>query len=300
MSMEKPKTLDVYTPKDNLKPLGIIHFIHGMAEHKNRYKETIDFFVENGYVCAISDLRGHGDNIKTENDLGYFGENGDEGFVEDIHKITLYLKEQFPDLIYYMLGHSMGSLIARAYLKKYDEHLDGLILSGSPSDAFGRSLGSMLIKNQKNKFGEYHRSDQINNLVMGKFSKPFKSDNNAFAWLSTDKNIWHDYSNDPKCGFVFTLNGFDSLMKLLDTVYTKKDWQLKNKNLPILFLSGENDPCKINDKKFLQAVNLKKKIGYKNVEYNIFSGMRHEILNETNKHLVYNKILETIKIRVPL
>jgi len=290
-----PKTLDVFTPGKGVKPLGIIHFVHGMCEHKGRYKDTINFFVSNGFICAISDLRGHGDNIESEKYLGYFGPNGDDSFVEDIHEITLYLKEEYPDLPYYLLGHSMGSLIARAYTKKYDAELNGLILTGSPSNAPGRSIAQMLIKSKMGKKGEFFRSNQINKLVMGGFSKKFKDEGNPFAWLSTDKKIWEAYTKDPKCGFVFTLNGFESLLNLIGKVYSTKNWDLKNPNLPIIFMSGEEDPCRINDKKFFQAVGTMKKVGYTNIKYRLFYGMRHEILNEKEKSLVYNDILELLK-----
>lgn len=295
MGKAMPATLDVYTPEKGVETLGIIQFVHGMAEHKKRYQETIDFFVTNGYICAISDLRGHGDNIESEDYLGYFGPEKDVGLVEDIHTITLYLKEEFPDLPYYLLGHSMGSLIARAYVKKYDSDLNGLILTGSPSNAAGRSIGQMLIKSNTKKHGDFFRSDQINKLVNGSFSKKFKSEGNSFAWLSSNRKVWEAYNEDPKCGFVFTLNGFDTLLNLVGKVYSTQDWEMSNPDLPIYFLSGGEDPCRINDKKFAQAVDTMKQVGYKNVSSKLYPRMRHEILNEIDKQLVYNNILEILK-----
>lgn len=294
MGMELPKTLEVFEPVDCDKPLGLIHFVHGMAEHKKRYKETIDFFVEKGYVCAISDLRGHGDNVLSEDDLGFFGPDGDKSFVEDIHNITLYLKERFEGLPYYLLGHSMGSLIVRAYTKKYDTDIDGLIISGSPSKAAGVGAGKILINLLTKIHGERYRSNFINNLVFGAFNKNFKHEGIDFAWLSTDREVSEKYIADKKCGFIFTLNGFKSLMGLIDTVYTKEGWTLKNPYLPILFLSGENDPCRINDKKFYEAVNTMRNVGYMSIGFRLFSGMRHEILNEKDKKEVYKDILEWV------
>ena len=294
MGLELPKTLDVFEPEGDVKPLGIIHFVHGMAEHKLRYKDTIDFFLKNGYICAISDLRGHGENIESDDDLGYFGPNGDNAFVEDIHNITIYLKERFEGYPYYLLGHSMGSLIARAYTKKYDAELDGLIISGSPSKAAGIGAGKFLIKLLTKIHGEHYRSDFINNLVFGAFNKNFKHEGIDFAWLSTDRQISEKYIADKKCGFVFTLNGFNSLMKLIESVYTKKGWELNNPYLPMLFLSGEKDPCRINDKKFYEAVNTMRNVGYMSISFRIFSGMRHEILNEKDKKEVYKDILEWV------
>jgi alpha-beta hydrolase superfamily lysophospholipase len=107
--------------------------------------------------------------------------------------------------------------------------------------------------------------------------------------------VWSAYDADEKCGFVFTLNGFLALMSLIETVYSTKGWQPNNPALPIFFISGHEDPCRINDKKFLQAVDQMKKAGYTNTEYRLMDNMRHEILNEKDKIQVYNLLSDKIK-----
>ena len=117
-------------PPDGVEPIGVIEFVHGMCETRNRYAAPMEYFSRHGYICAIADMRGHGENILTTDDLGYFGEEGYKGLVNDVQEYTMYLKREFPNLPFILLGHSMGSLVVRTYLKKYSQEVDAVILSG--------------------------------------------------------------------------------------------------------------------------------------------------------------------------
>lgn len=289
-----PVATSISIPNEHTNPIGIIQFVHGMCEHKGRYKDTIEFFTNHGFICAISDLRGHGENVESNKDLGYFGKHGDLKFVNDIHEITKYLKTTYPNLPYTLIGHSMGSLIVRNYIKKYDNELDGLIVIGSPSNTKPKSLAKAIIKILTVLHGEHYRSKYINKLVVGAFSARFAHEGNPQAWLATDKTVWEEFNQDNKCGFIFTLNGFDCLMNLMIRTYSKRDWIMKNPSLPITFLSGEHDACMINRLSFDAAVNLIKKVGYTNVHFKLYEGRRHEVLNDFDKEAVYNDILMII------
>ena len=54
-------------------PKGIVQIVHGMCEHKERYKEFIHYLGKQGYMVIIHDHRGHGLSVKKKRDLGYFG-----------------------------------------------------------------------------------------------------------------------------------------------------------------------------------------------------------------------------------
>ena len=112
--------LDVLTifPKGEIK--GIVQISHGMAEHKERYIPFMEFLSQNGYVTVIHDHRGHGKSIKAKKDLGYFYEEKAEYIVEDLHQITNFIKNKYPNQKVILLGHSMGSMLVRKYIKKYD------------------------------------------------------------------------------------------------------------------------------------------------------------------------------------
>ena len=90
-----PVVTKVYLPPVGVQRHGVIQLIHGMCEHKERYNKVIDYFTKEGYVCVISDMRGHGENVEFESELGYFGEDGANRLVEDAHCVTVYIKNNF-------------------------------------------------------------------------------------------------------------------------------------------------------------------------------------------------------------
>lgn len=275
-------------------PIGIVQIAHGMCEHKERYIDFMKFLNEQGYVCVIHDHRGHGKSIRNKNDLGYFYQDGHIGIVEDVHQISILIKQRYPQLPLYLFGHSMGSLVVRCYLKKYDHEINGLFVCGSPSLNPAASLGihfSSIIGKIK---GEHHRSQLIQKISFEAFNKNFdKATPNS--WICSDKDVVSKYNQDPLCRFVFTTNGFQALFHLMNETYSSKDWQLKNKDLPIHFIAGRDDPCIVNEKKFNEAVDFLKKCGYHNVSSYLFKGMRHEILNEAKHKIVYQHIAKILK-----
>ncbi len=299
--MVTTEIFDVISQVDGLKlntaiikpdeAIGIVQIAHGMAENKERYYDFMSFLAENGYVTVINDHRGHGKSIKSEDDLGYFYNDGAKAVVEDVHQITGLVKQRYPNLPFYLLGHSMGSLIVRAYAKKYDDELNGLIVSGCPSNNPASKAGMFLIKLLTLFKGDHYRSNICNNLFSTGFNKKYANEGSEFAWLSVNKDNVKKYEESNLCGFVFTLNGYKALLDLMMDVYSQDSWQMKNKSLPIWFISGEDDPCMIDLTSFIKAVDLMRNVGYTDVSYKIYKGMRHEILNEDDNITVYRDVL---------
>jgi len=276
-------------------PKAIIQFSHGMCEHKERYIPFMKYLSQYNYLCVIHDHRGHGKSIKNNNDLGFFYEGKSEGLVEDIELINQYIKKQYPQLPLYLFGHSMGSLAVRAYTKKYDDHIDGLIVCGCPSKNTFTSVGLIFVNLLAKIKGGNYKSQLIDHFVLGAFDKPFQDEHTPNAWVCSDKKVVQDFNDSELCGFSFTMNGYQSLLTLVKNVYSEKDWQVANPQLPVYFISGSLDPCRINDKKFKDAVHTMKNVGYIHVSYRLFNDMRHEILNETNKQIVYEDVLKTLE-----
>ena len=275
--------LDVtmFVPK---KIKGIVQLSHGMVECKEYYYDFMRYLTTNGYVTIINDHRGHGKSVKSDDDLGYFYDETAEYIVEDLHQITKYVKDKFPGKKVILFGHSMGSLVVRKYIKKYDYEIDKLIVCGSPSENKLAGFGVNLTKIFKKIKGEKYRSDFLNRLS----GLPDKDK----SWLSKDSNYVNKYMNDKYCSFVFTTNGFMNLTKLMVDVYSKKNWVLKNKDLPIFFIAGKEDLVIKNEKAWMKSIKFLKDIGYKNIEYKLYDGMRHAIVLEKNKELVYDDIMK--------
>lgn len=275
-------------------PIGIVQISHGMCEHKERYLDFMHFLNQNGYVCCIHDHRGHGQSLYSQNDLGYFYKDGHIGIVEDLHQITKIMKKRYPYLPLYLFGHSMGSLVVRCYIKKYDQDIDGLFVCGSPSYNKNISLGIHLTSLLSRIKGEHYRPQIIQKIGFDAFNKNFdKTIPNS--WICSDKKIVEAYNKNPLCHFTFTNNGFYSMFQLMKETYSDDHWQLHHPTIPIHFIAGRLDPCIINEKEFNKAVQHLKDIGYSKISAQLFDGMRHEILNEKNKHLVYQSILKKLR-----
>lgn len=275
---------------------GILQLVHGMAEHRERYHDFMDYCAEQGLIVIIHDHRGHGASIKSKEDFGYFGPNGAKSIVEDVHQITDYIKNRFPKLPLTLFGHSMGSLVVRCYIQKYDRDIGGLIVCGSPSYQVGSKVGLVIAKLMQTFKNEKHRSNLINKLAFSRNMKKFKHEDDPNAWIVSDPAVLAAYDADERDGFVFTLNGFETLFKLMQRAYSKHGWVVNNPGLPILFIAGADDPCIIDEKYFYKAVNFLRQRGYRDVTSKLYSGMRHEILNEVGKLEVWQDVVKQTMI----
>ncbi|MCR4649883.1 MAG: lysophospholipase [Lachnospiraceae bacterium] len=287
-------------PDDANEIKGIVQLVHGMNEYKERYLDFIKFLVNFGYLCVIHDHRGHGESIKNKDDLGFMYEGGYEALIEDTHEITLETKKYAKEITgkdslpFTLLGHSMGSLVVRCYIRKYDSDIDKLVVLGSPSPKSGMKMGLSFVVFWKKLFGERKRSPFITSLVMGDFDKKFKKEGPG-AWVNSDPEEVAKYRSDPLCMYHFTMNGYENLIRLTILTYTDGGYAMNNPDLPIRFFSGAGDPCAIDIKHFEDAIELIKKQGYKNVSGKMYEGMRHEILNEPKKQVPYEEILSFIE-----
>lgn len=277
------------------EPVGVLQIAHGMSEHKERYLPFMEYMCECGYACVIHDHRGHGESVRCLQDLGYFYENGTLGIVEDVGQVNRWMRGKYPNKPYFLLGHSMGSLVVRAYLKQHDSTIDGLIVSGSPSATSASKLGIALSAVLKKRYGDHYIPNRYNRIAFGSFNKKFRPAPSQYAWLCSDPDVVRQFDDDPLCGFVFTLNGFQTLFHLMEQVYSRKGWTVTNPDLPVWFLSGELDPCMLSRLKFLQAVDLIHKVGYENVSAKLYPGMRHETLNEPGHMQVFEDIAKRVE-----
>ena len=155
--------------------------------------------------------------------------------------------------------------------------------------------GLALIKMVTNIKGEKTRSKFISDLVVGDYEKRFKKEGVPHMWVNSDPEKVKKYNEDPLCNYMFTLNGYLNLVKLTMLTYTDGGYVMKNPALPIRFFSGAEDPCAVNEKAFAEAMELLRKQGYTDVDGIMYPRLRHEILNEDEKDMVYEDILNFIK-----
>jgi alpha-beta hydrolase superfamily lysophospholipase len=284
----------LYAPDEDTEVKAIVQIAHGMCEHKERFIPFMEFLCRSGYICVISDHRGHGESVLHSDDLGYFYSGGADALVDDLLNVNETVRKQYPTKPLYLFGHSMGSLAVRSFTKKYDRLINGLIVCGSPSRNPAAGAGKMLTRLIASFKGDRHRPKLIQNIAFESFNKKFESEGRN-AWLTNDKEIVKAYNNDPLCTYQFTCNGFIGLFDLMQDTYSSEGWTIGRPDLPVHFVAGADDPCITSRKDFESAVRHMENVGYRKVSSKLYDGLRHEILNETEKQKVFDDILLLIE-----
>ena len=283
--------ISVLTCVDGVAPKAVFQIVHGMCEHKERYVPFMEFLASKGYAVVIHDHRGHGESVRSSEDLGYFYEGGWEAMVDDIRLVNEWAHNRWPGLPLILFGHSMGSMAVRSYTKRYDDTIDALFVCGCPSFNSGSGVGKVLAKAIGGLKGERHRPRLIQKIAFGSYSRNFKGETSPNCWVCSNPSIIKEYDADPLCNYVFTANGFRNLFGLMQDCYSVKGWKVSRPQLPVRFISGADDPCLISPKAFESAVENMRRVGYKDVSSHLYPGMRHEILNETDRQTVWDDVV---------
>ena len=266
------KKIFVHEWLDVAEPKGFVQIVHGMTEHGARYAEFAKYLNEHGYLVAADDHRGHG--YTDPDSLGY--SNCDNMFfdtVKDEGGLTDYYKAKYPDLKYFIFGFSYGSFLTQCYISKYGDKVDGAVIGGSNKKKdFEVYLGAVAAGggNQKKpaKF--------IEEQSFGKWAKKFKDR----EWLSADAENNAAYHADKFCGFICSKKFYADMFKGFKSLYTKKYAKGLRKDMPLLLVSGAQDPVGNMGKGVKKLFKYYKKAGMKNVKMVLFEGSRHEFLNE--------------------
>ena len=274
--------------------LGLVQISHGMAEHKRRYKEFINFLNMNGFHVAIHDHRGHGDRI-LDDQIGFFA--NDDGWnlvVDDVLAIHKETNKRFPNIPKILLGHSMGSWVGLSALQQMNS-FDIVLLSGSSrpnsSETF---LQKLLLKIETLRLGKKGYSSLLHKIIFGGFNSKFKNTKTPNDWLSRDSDRVDDYVNDHLCGFVVTNQLWADVIKGIENVFHPNNLTLINKNIPILVFSGSEDPVGGMGKGTTKLHDCLKDNKCMSELY-LVEGARHETLNETNRITTYNYLLMFLK-----
>jgi alpha-beta hydrolase superfamily lysophospholipase len=281
------------------KPRALFLIAHGMAEYIARYDHFASFMVENGYAVYGNDHLGHGKSAPNAEDRGYFGaKDGRFYVVEDMLKLLAIAKKEHPGVPSIFLGHSMGSFVARLFCMKHSQEIDAAIFMGTsgPNKLTGTALP--LLNCIALFLGERHYSPFFGKLTLGSNNKAIKKPKTGFDWLNTDEAEVQKYIADDLCGFTFTLSGYREICNMVMDINAKGWADGIRKDLPILLTSGREDPVGGLGEGVDAVYYALLDAGMERLEVNTYNGMRHEILNETQKETVYADILEWCKTEV--
>lgn len=269
-----------YLPKNKDSVKAVIQIAHGMAEHLERYEPFADVLCENGFAVYINDHLGHGQSVSSKDELGYFGEkDGWKNFIEDCHQLLEIAKKDFPDKPYFFFGHSMGSFVSRSFSAKYADELSGAVFCGTSGPNPGAAAGIVVAKLIAKIKGTHYRSKLIDSMAFGAYNKRFEGRTN-FDWLSRDQYQVDKYIADDLCGFLFTAYGYRDMFSLLNSVSSKDWFENYSKKLPVLIISGAEDPVGNYSKGVQQVYDGLKNAGKTNITMHLYENGRHEILNE--------------------
>ncbi len=285
---------------DTGRPKAILQIFHGMVEYIERYEEFASYLTEKGFLVVGHDHLGHGASVVSREDWGYFAEkNGNGILLRDVRTLHKRMAKKYPELPYYILGHSMGSFLLRQYLCRWGEELSGAIIMGTGSQPLAAlRFGQNLCKAVAKVKGWRYRWPFVDNLAFGGYNKHFQPARTHRDWLTKDEKIVDAYVADARCSFLFTLNGYYNLFCSIEDASKPENLQKMPKDLPVLFVSGAEDPVGHFTKGVEQVRKSFQAAGMEDVTWIYYKNDRHEILNETDRSSVYRDLYAWLYVRM--
>ena len=278
--------------------VGVLQIAHGVAEHIARYDHFARFLNEQGVAVVGNDHLGHGKSIAPGATPIYFGDgNTWDTVVDDLYTLHLRIKDKFPGVPLFLMGHSMGSFLARTYLIRYPGTVQAAIIMGTGWQPEIMLTGGLTMAGTiARRSGESATSDMVTNLAFGSYNKAFAPNRTPVDWLSVDTDNVDRYIADPLCGLPATVGLFRQMLTGIRFNQRPDNLRKMDKDMPILFISGEQDPVGGMMKGVVRSRDAFLAVGVKDVTLLSYAGLRHEILNEkAQQQTVYNDIWSWLK-----
>lgn len=276
------------------RPRAVLQMTHGMVEYIGRYEELARFLAGQGIAAVGHDHLGHGGTAATKEDYGYFGRpDGNRLLLDDIFAVTRWAKAlpALAGLPWFLLGHSMGSFYARQYLCEHGGELSGAILMGTGWQPRAAALAGRALCHLLAAFkGWHYRSKLVDGMAFGSYNRSFAPARTSKDWLNRDGREVDRYLADERCSFRFTLNGYDSLFTGLARLCDRRLLAQVPKDLPLLFLSGADDPVGSRGKGVERAAQSLRDAGVRRIAVKLYPAARHELLLELNRQEVFADI----------
>ena len=268
----------IYVPA--AKPKGIVQIIHGFGEHSRRYLHMIVAFLDAGFIVAADDHVGHGKTAMVNDTWGDWGEKGCHTMMEDEHTLKKIVCEKYPNLPYFLFGHSMGSFITRDFIAKYGNELNGATICGTT----GIFRGAKDVKEKlKEIIDAGHGEESDPNIVgslMGWMCERCGEVQIGNEWICHDPYVQKDHAQDPFDAFTRPTSNrsiYDFIQMMLTIEGTQ--WAKKvPKKLPIYNIAGDQDPVGEYGLGVCQVSNWLVETGH-HLTTKLYSGYRHEIHN---------------------
>ncbi len=281
----------VWLPEGEVR--AVVQLVHGICEYALRYEPFARFLTDHAIAVTGSDHLGHGQSVNDPSEYGFFTDWSH--LVSDVRTLRLHMGGRFPDVPYFLLGHSMGSFVARTYLIDYPGSVSGCLLSGtayySPAEvALGKALTAVGDPRKVNKV--FYR------LTIGAYNKAFAPTRTPADWICRDETVVDAYLADPKCNFP-TKGGMNHAMMVgLGRVGDAKELAKMDKTTPIFLFAGDNDPVGAMGKGVRKVRELLRLAHCQDVSIKLYPGGRHEMLNEVNQDEVFADLLAWLEAHI--
>lgn len=277
-------------------PRAVLQIVHGIAEFVERYEGFANYLTGLGVLVVAEDHMGHGASADSGGTLGYF-DGGWFAAVADTYQLLTDTRRDHPDIPYILFGHSMGSFMARTILCRYpDSGISGAVICGTGwQPAFALPGAIKIVEAVCKKDGENQPSPGLEKLVFGGYNRRVEHPRTPYDWLTRDGAVVDDYIAHPKCGFTPTAGLLWDMMKGISYIERPENLDKMQKDLPVLFIAGGDDPVGSYGRGVRKTAEAFQKAGMTDVSTRIYPLGRHEILNEINKEEVYEDILQWVR-----
>lgn len=278
----------------------VVQISHGVAEHIERYNDFAAFLCRHGIAVLANDHIGHGLSVAEGQRRVYLQPGrGWWDAVDDLHTLRREGGRRFTHLPYFLLGHSMGSFLARSYLIRYPGSVYGAILMGTGQQSAALiAAGRLAAQLEGRRIGFDRGSDVIEKLAFGAYNRRFSPNRTTHDWLSRNGENVDRYLADPLCGSQVTAGLFYEMLGGLDFIRREENVRKMDISRPVLFVSGWEDPVGEMGKGVIAACNTFRAAGVKDLNLQLYPAMRHEILNEDRRETVYDDLLRWIEERI--
>ncbi|MCL2717430.1 MAG: alpha/beta hydrolase [Lachnospiraceae bacterium] len=289
-----------WIPSGDIK--AILFIAHGMAEYIDRYDAFATYLAERGILVAGCDYIGHGKSVVGQELYGYFcPRDAATVIIRDVHRLKKIIQADYPGLPQIIMGHSFGSFVVRNYLCRYGTGVNAAILMATGMPPKGLILVSRFLANLQAMFiGADKPGKFLNKLAFDGYNKRIKDAGSRFSWLSVNKENVEKYDADPLCGFIFTVNGFQTLSEMIYRLYNPKNLANMPADLPVLMVAGTEDPVGDYGEGTKRARKSLKKAGMRDTSLKLYPWGRHEILHEAEKDEVYQDIINWLNDKLDL
>lgn len=274
---------------------GIVQIIHGMQEHILRYEEVAAYLAERGFAVYGCDQLGHGRTAKRDTDFGYFGaEDGWENLLDDQRTLMELAKKEYVSLPFILMGHSMGSFVARELTAEYGKELDMAIFLGTSGGSRFLNIGLCHAVAMAERKGPDTEAERLEHFAFGSYNKKIRPNRTRHDWLSSVSEEVNNFIMDPLCGRPFTYGGYRDMFTLLQRV-SARDWAYRiPSTLPILLMAGKNDPVGDYGRGVREVAKRLLEADCHYVSLRLYAGMRHELFHESRRIEVFADLYQWI------